>query len=177
MPHRCPSRWPSRPETHRPAPRDLGPEELVREPFRVVRGDFVEKRPNPTGPDLCASASQGLSLVEGAGFEPATSGSIQASADDHRSDSRSTCADTTRSDTAGSNPQMLPGADPIRTLNGHRIKSHGDRTYVPSEAAVAYSTHALTWLPSVSRHLGECGLRLVVDGSRSGLFEESVLGL
>src|SRR3954447_22504227 len=93
------------------SPSGFGPEELVREPFRVVRGDFVEKRPNPTGPD--------------------------------------------------------PGADPIRTLNGHRIKSHGDRTYVPSEAAVAYSTHALTWLPSVSRRLREAGFRLGADGSRS----------
>ena len=39
------------------------------------------------------------------------------------------------------------------------------------------AAEALTWLPSVSRHLGEGGFRLTRDGSRSGLSEVPVLGL
>ncbi|MDX6357961.1 MAG: hypothetical protein QOH37_1015 [Nocardioidaceae bacterium] len=45
---------------------------------------------------------------------------------------------------------------------------------IPSQSALAID---LSWLPSVSRHLGEGGFRLVVDGSRSGLSEVPVLGL
>jgi hypothetical protein len=61
----------------------------------TVCGQFVDTGPNPTGPELCVSAGQGLFFVAGAGFEPATSGSIRATAEDHRSgqnqaDSRST---------------------------------------------------------------------------------------
>jgi hypothetical protein len=47
----------------------------------------------------------------------------------------------------------------------------------PTYHADRLKTNIRSWLPSVSRHLGQGGFRLGGDGPRSGLSEVPVLGL
>ena len=82
-----------------------------------VSGHFVDTGSKPTGPDLCVSAGQGLYLVAGAGFEPATSGSNRDACRRlpiRPEPSRFTLngAGFSRSDSADYNPLTLPRARP-----------------------------------------------------------------